>query len=120
MKELTEADCLALMAKGEFGDSIIGAAHSVAVVLTQSWCPQWSWMRSYLSKLSQDEGREIFWIEYDLADCFEALMAFKERIFGNDQVPYVRYYQGGKLVAESNYIDQGGFLRYLNKKAGAD
>jgi hypothetical protein len=113
MKKLSKEQCLALIKEGDFGLGIAGAAPSVAVVLTQSWCPQWSWMRSYISELPPDEGREVFWVEYDLEDFFESLMEFKERVFGNDQVPYVRYYRGGKPVAESNYIDKGGFLRFL-------
>jgi len=42
-------------------------------------------------------------------------MTFKENAFGNDQVPYVRYYRDGKLAHESNYIDKGGFLRFLKR-----
>jgi hypothetical protein len=114
MRKLTKGECLSLVNTGEFGSEIIAAALSVAVVLTQSWCPQWTWMRSYLSVFPADPSREIYWVEYDLEDFFEPLMRFKEDVFGNDQVPYVRYYRGGKLAAESNYIDQGGFLRLLS------
>jgi hypothetical protein len=114
MRKLSKDDCLALLENGEFGPSITGVAEAVAVVLTQSWCPQWAWMRSYLSSLPPDEGSSVFWIEYDLEDFYQPFMNFKERVFGNDQVPYVRYYRGGKLVAESNYIDKGGFLRRLH------
>jgi hypothetical protein len=116
MKKLRKEECLGAIADGEFGSSVAGAADVVAVVLTQSWCPQWSWMQSYLSSLPADEGREIFWVEYDLEDFFEPLLKFKEDVFGNDQVPYVRYYRGGKLAAESNYIDSGGFLRRLHSR----
>ena len=42
MKRLPTENCLALLKEGEFGSSITGAAESVAVVLTQSWCPQWN------------------------------------------------------------------------------
>jgi hypothetical protein len=115
MKRLSKEDCLALMKDGDFGAGIVGAADSVAVVLTQSWCPQWGWMRSYLADLPPDAGRAVFWVEYDLEDFFEPFMKFKESVFGNDQVPYVRYYRDGKPVAESNYIDRGGFLRFLER-----
>ena len=116
MRKLSREECLAAIAEGEFDAGVIGAAESVAVVLTQSWCPQWSWMRSYLSALPADGGTGIFWVEYDLEDFFEPLMDFKERVFGNDQVPYVRYYRAGRLAAESNFIDKGGFLRRLEGK----
>ena len=116
MKRLSEADCLEAIRSGDFSSSVTGAPENVAVVLTQSWCPQWSWMRSYLGAMPALEGAEIFWVEYDLEDFFEPFMEFKETSFRNDQVPYVRYYREGKLAAESNYIDSGGFLRYLRGK----
>lgn len=113
MRKLSGEECKAAMRDGEFGPGVVGAAEAVAVVLTQSWCPQWSWMRSYLKALPPGEGREIFWVEYDAEAFFEPFMEFKERVFKNDQVPYVRYYRGGSLAAESNFTDQGGFLRRL-------
>ena len=114
MRKLTKDECLAAVAAGEFGPELAKAAAEVAIVLTQSWCPQWTWMRSYLSALPPDPEREILYVEYDLGDFFEVFMKFKETSLGNDQVPYVRYYRGGVLVAESNFIDQGGFLRLLH------
>jgi hypothetical protein len=116
MRKLSKEECLAAIGEGEFGAGVIGAARSVAVVLTQSWCPQWTWMRSYLAALPPETEKGIFWVEYDLEDFFDPLMRFKERVFGNDQVPYVRYYRDGKLAAESNFIDKGGFLRRLEGK----
>jgi hypothetical protein len=119
MQKLSEADCLDLIERKEFAPRVVGAADSVAIVLTQSWCPQWSWMRSYLESLPAEEGIKVFWVEYDLEAFFEPLMNFKERVFGNFEVPYVRYYRGGGLVAQSNYIDKGGFLRLLRREAVA-
>jgi hypothetical protein len=118
MRKLPKDECLGLLRDGDFSPSLKSAADEVAIVLTQSWCPQWAWMRSYLAALPAEATREVFWVEYDLEDFFEPFMLFKERSFGNDQVPYVRYYRGSKLVAESNYIDQGGFLRLLSGKNG--
>jgi hypothetical protein len=113
VRKLSAGECLALLREREFGPGLRGAASAVAIVLTQSWCPQWAWMRSYLSQLPPDDGLEVFWVEYDREDFFVPFMEFKESAFGNDQVPYVRYYRGGALVAESNFIDKGGFLRFL-------
>jgi hypothetical protein len=113
MRKLSGQDCLEAIRSGEFGPGVTGAADAVAVVLTQSWCPQWTWMRSYLGSMQTDGETEVFWVEYDLEDFFEPFMEFKETALGNDQVPYVRYYRGGKLAAQSNYIDAGGFLRRL-------
>jgi hypothetical protein len=113
MRKLTREECLAAARDGEFAPELVGAAPAVAIVMTQSWCSQWAWMRSYLSALPDSGGAEIFWVEYDLEDFFEDFMRFKEDVFGNDLVPYVRYYRGGAPVAQSNFIDKGGFLRLL-------
>jgi hypothetical protein len=113
MTKLSRDECLGAMGSGEFGPGVTRAAPGVAVVLTQSWCPQWAWMRAYLSTLPEDPERAIFWIEYDREDFFEPFMAFKEDVLGNREVPYIRYYRDGKLVRTSNFIDKAGFLRSL-------
>jgi len=113
MRKLSGEECGELLREREFGAGLRNAAPAVAIVLTQSWCPQWGWMRSYLEALPPDEGIEIFWVEYDREEFFAPFMRFKESVFGNAEVPYVRYYRGGALTAESNFIDKGGFLRFL-------
>ncbi|HTX73261.1 MAG TPA: hypothetical protein VMC79_10590 [Rectinemataceae bacterium] len=111
MIKLSRDACLAAMASGEFGAEVTAAAASVAVVLTQSWCSQWRWMKGYLEKMPSRADLAIFWVEYDNEDFFEPFMAFKEDRFDNREVPYVRYYRNGKLSKESNFTDQRGFLR---------
>ena len=115
MTKLERDACLRAMAAGEFGPEVTGASPSVAVVLTQSWCPQWKWMRAYLESLPAEEGYAVFWVEYDREDFFAPFMAFKEEVLGNREIPYVRYYRDGKLARESNYIDKAGFLRSLSR-----
>jgi len=113
MKKLTKDECMAAVRDGDFPATVLGTAANVAVVMTQSWCPQWSWMRAYLERLPADPEREVFWVEYDREDFFESFMAFKEETFGNRSVPYVRYYRDGALVRSSNFIDEKGFSRIL-------
>jgi len=55
----------------------------------------------------------VRYVEYDKEPFFEDFMEFKEDVFGNRSVPYVRYYRNGELIAESNYISQQGFLAKL-------
>ena len=116
--KLTETDCRSAIAAGDFPESVRASAPRVAVVLTQSWCPQWRFMQGYLSEVAQDAGTEakILFVEYDRESFFEDFMTFKEDVFKNREVPYVRYYRDGKLRAESNYISKQGFL----SKLGAD
>jgi len=113
VRKLSAEECQAAMTAGEFSPGILASAPAVAIILTQSWCPQWMWMKTYLGSFKDDQDIAICTIEYDKESFFEDFMAFKENTFGNDQVPYLRYYRDGKLIHESNYIDKGGFLRFL-------
>jgi hypothetical protein len=113
MTKLSPAQCERAMAEGEFGPELLASAPAVALVLTQSWCPQWAWMRSYLEGLPPDPAFAVFYVEYDREEFFEPFMAFKEDVLGNREIPYVRYYREGRFARESNFIDSGGFLRLL-------
>jgi hypothetical protein len=113
LSKLTESQCRAAMAAGEFPDDILRAAPVVVVALTQSWCPQWFIMRPLLEALPGDGRFAAFYVEYDLEPWFEEFLGFKEGAFGNDQVPYLRYYRDGKLFKTSNYLDKSSFLRIV-------
>jgi hypothetical protein len=115
INKLTPDQCATAIRNGEFGDDVIKATTSAVVVLTQSWCPQWIRMREYLDRLPEDSTRRISYVEYDLEPYFEDFMSFKETKFGNDQVPYVRYYRKGSLARESNYVDERGFIQLAGK-----
>lgn len=112
-RKLTIEECRSAMAQGDFSPELRGSDPKVAIVLTQSWCPQWIWMTRYLEAVSKAEGCAIYWIEYDREAIFDDFMRFKEETFGNRSIPYVRYYRNGVLARESNYIDRAGFLRFL-------
>lgn len=101
------------MAGGEFDAAIREAVPAVAVVLSQSWCPQWLWMKHYLDALGSEPGIAVYWIEYDKESFFAEFLRFKEETFDNRQIPYVRYYRQGRFVRDSNYIDKNGFMRAL-------
>jgi len=113
VKKLTEKECRTAIASGDFDPAIKASSPVAAIILTQSWCPQWTWMKRYIEDLAKEAGSDIYWIEYDREPFFDEFLEFKEETFGNDQVPYVRYYRNGALVHESNYIDRSGFLRFL-------
>lgn len=111
MQKLSEDQCRRTIAEGEIPEEVRRADERVAVVLTQSWCPDWLLMRSYLSGL-EESGVSVFFVEYDRESFFHELMAFKENVFRSMEVPYVRYYRDGALVAESNLVfSRRGFLK---------
>jgi len=113
VRKLSGEECRAAIASGEFSPAVTASAAMVALVLTQSWCPQWTWMNTYLEDLSSDPEIDVYWVEYDRETFYDEFLSFKEETYGNRQIPYVRYYRNGTLAHESNYIDRKGFLRYL-------
>jgi len=119
-RKLTAAQCAEAMGGKDFGQDVVGAAANVAVVLTQSWCPQWSMMSSWLDSAAEASGARAFYLEYDNEDFFEPFMAWKEDVLGNRSVPYVRYYRGGSLVAQSNYLSRDGFVANFKRGASQD
>ncbi len=119
-KRLTAAQCAKAMGGKDFGQDVIGAADLVAVVLTQGWCPQWSMMSSWLDAAAEAAGAKAFYLEYDSEDFFEPFMAWKEDVLGNRSVPYVRYYRGGSLVAQSNYLSKDGFVASFRRGASKE
>lgn len=103
MRDLTDDECRSIMNEGEVPEPIRSAAPRVAVVFTQSWCPDWLLMRGYLSRLSESDV-DVLVVEYDRRPFFREMMAFKEGTFANFEIPYVRYYRGGEFVGESNLV----------------
>jgi hypothetical protein len=97
----------------EFGPEVVAAAERVAVVMTQGWCPQWPPVRSYLQSMAAEDGEDglaVFLAVYDTEPWGADFMQFKESVFGNYHIPYIRYYREGTLIAESNFISRDGFL----------
>ena len=113
MRTLTEKECRHAMQNGDFNlPELDGLA---ALVLTQSWCPQWKAMKNYLPEAEKSlPGLQIFYVEYDLSPFFEEFMAFKENTYDNREIPYVRYYNSGKCCFSGNYVSLEGFLHRLS------
>ena len=114
MKLIEKEQALLAIRFGEFGDDIIRSAESVAVILTQSWCPQWHAMKRFVYDFTVVQ---VFSLEYDRTDYFDAFRRFKEEVFNNDQIPYIRYYRNGILTGESNAVSETEFGKYLEKRS---
>jgi hypothetical protein len=114
IKTLTKDQLGALLREGDFPEDVRLAAPNVVVIMTQDWCPQWTDMAGYLPDFADQAA--IFTVEYNLLPDFERIMRFKENVFKNRQVPYVRYYQGGKLVLDMNWMSRGRFSAMLKRE----
>ncbi len=118
-RQLSETQARSAIENGDFGSDVINAGARVALILTQSWCPQWPAMEKWMRGLQKD-GKPadhdiiVFEFVYDGVEFAREFTAFKERVLGNSLIPYVRYYRDGVLVDESNYIGSRGFLQKLS------
>ncbi len=108
MIEITDEQAQHIIENGEIPSELINTKGRVAVVLTQNWCPQWVAMKTWLKKL--DEDITVYYQCYNIKPYSYKLMKVKETKFGNDLIPYVRYYKNGQLINETNYVGQEHFL----------
>jgi hypothetical protein len=114
IQPLTKDQLDALLRDGEFPDSVRLAAPKVVVVMTQDWCGQWTDMKAYLPHFTDQAA--IFTVEYNLLPDFRRIMGFKEDVFDNRVVPYVRFYRDGKLVRQSNWVPRASFATMLGRE----
>ena len=108
-KALTEIDIRHAMSHGDFPDGIRSSNRFVGVILTQSWCPDWTWMNGWIERQRRnnqpvDIDIDLYEFEYNKVRYFDEFMEFKERIFGNSLIPYVRYYVDGQFAGDSNQV----------------
>ena len=113
MKPLEQSEAEYAMDHGEFSPKIIESNENVVIVLTQGWCPQWAALKHMLAKLDFP-NLNVFTFIYDRSPIFTEFMQFKESTYHNHEVPYLRYYKGGKLINTSNSVWKRRFLKNLN------
>lgn len=101
------------MKNGEFDQDILNSKQKVVIIMTQDWCPQWADMNSWVYNLQTDEDIAVFELIYNKVDYFKEFMRFKENKWGNYEIPYLRYYNNGRLFKESNYVTKQVFQNIL-------
>lgn len=119
MRELSEEDARHAIAEGDFPGTITGGAR-VAVVMTQNWCPDWLFMRSWLNRMQRNgqpanENIDVYVLVYNKLAIFREFMGHKEEVFGNGLIPYVRYYSNGEYLGEDNRVGSDRFLRRFDE-----
>ena len=60
----------------------------------------------------------ILWeFVYDGLSFADEFREFKEKAFGNSEIPYIRYYQGGACIGVSNFVGPRRFLERFGSPA---
>jgi hypothetical protein len=111
IKEITRAQAFTAIKTGEFGADITRSGNNVAVLMTQDWCPRWADMKRWFYSLEGDF--HVYVLIYNKEDYFEEFRHFKESVWKNDRIPYVRYYSGGVLTSDSNHVTRDEFMKRL-------
>lgn len=115
--ELEDNESLQVMATGEFSQSILNSAPRVIIILTQSWCPDW-WAQKLVFKdkpIGERDDLKVYFNEYDTKAYRSEFTGFKERIFGNGLIPYLRFYKNGNFDHDSNYSGRRAIKKWLEQ-----
>jgi hypothetical protein len=113
--ELKSEQIKSAIENGEFGKDIIASKDIAVVIMTQDWCPQWHRMSEWIYKTDLTADIDIYELIYNKTEHFKEFMNLKESKWGNDQIPYLRYYKKGKLIYESNYVGSEKFKAMLEE-----
>lgn len=106
-----------IIAEGDIPESL--RTSSTMAIFTQDWCPDWLQMRPWIEELktkSQQSGNLCIGV-YNTANCSEEFQSFKEEQWENGLIPYIRMYQNGELVEETNHIGRNAFFAFFPSAA---
>lgn len=120
MHDLPDSAALHAIEQGDFSDDIIGSGERVAVIMTQHWCPDWLVMRRWLVKAERKREPEspdidVYVLIYNKVDYFDKFRRHKEASFGNDSIPYARYYRSGSYIGDSNHLSRDSFVKQFDR-----
>lgn len=121
LKKFTPDQLEFAIENGEFPGEVRSSAPWVACLTTQSWCPQWVFMRNWFRRMQEDEESteglriDVYELEYDKLPNFSQFRAFKEEVWNSWEVPYLRYYGDGELIDESNFVSTVKFLEIFRR-----
>jgi hypothetical protein len=116
IKEITDDQALAAIKNREFEPALLDASPNVAIILTQDWCSQWKNVQSWLSQINTEDTTSdcaVFTLVYNQKQYFHEFMNFKESVFQNDRIPYIRFYKNGTFSSSSNFVTKEQFLRII-------
>lgn len=111
---LTEDELMQTIKEGEFPTSLLVKTEKTVIMMSQSWCPQFLIMRSMIKNLPQNQDLTVYLTVYDKKSYGKKVQKFKEDIFNNHLIPYLRFYKNGALYKETNYISKGAFLKFTD------
>lgn len=111
--KLEDETNLQAMKQGDYPIDILNSAPRVIIILTQGWCPDW-WAQKLVFKDIEDKGElKVYHLEYDKKPYRPEFTTFKETVFKNGHIPYLRFYRNGEFEHASNYQGRRAIKKWL-------
>ncbi len=106
---------LATAEEGEIPADLLSKSKNVMAIFTQDWCPDWHGLERDLKK-NENYSEDIFVCIaiYNKSAHSEKVMTFKETVWNNGLIPYVRCYKDSQFVKESNALPFERIVRAFN------
>lgn len=105
-KTIDEKEMQIIIDTKEVSDNIKNASENVLAIFTQDWCGDWKGLERELNanENNSDIDITIFICMYNQTSLYEPFMNFKETVWKNALIPYLRYYKNGSFVKDTNHL----------------
>ncbi len=103
---INDTDMQNIIDNKDIPDSIKNKSENVIAIFTQDWCGDWHRVQNELEKNKDinDIDIDVFICVYNQSALHEPFMNFKESVWNNDLIPYLRFYKNGNFIKDSNII----------------
>ncbi|MFW6387769.1 MAG: hypothetical protein ACOC0B_00710 [bacterium] len=124
INELTEEQARRTLDEQELPEELRTSSKFSALMATQDWCPDSSavsrWMKKHARKgLPEDIDVTVYTVHYNKLPFFDEFREMKEQVWQNFFIPYIRYYQDGSLIDESNRVSADDFFATFRHSGAA-
>lgn len=113
--KLEDETCLQAIEQGEYPKEILESAERVIIMMTQSWCPDWWAQKLVFRDIEDKDVLKVYFVEYDKKSFRPEFTSFKETVFKNGHIPYLRFYRDGKFENGSNYSGRRAIKKWLEE-----
>ncbi len=102
-QNMTDQEMLETAQNGEIPASLLAKSKNVIAIFTQDWCPDWHRTeKDFKSHQDYSEDILVYIAIYNTSIYSEQVMAFKEDVWKNGLIPYIRCYKNGTFLKDSN------------------
>ena len=105
-KTIDEKEMQNIIGTKEVSDDIKKSAENVIAIFTQDWCGDWKGLDRELKANEEKSPIDItiYICMYNQTSLYEPFMNFKETVWNNGLIPYLRYYKNGSFVKDTNHL----------------